>query len=287
MLNVNINYPYPIIRDYLEDYNSTIFEGKLTVSLEKDGYYVKPKFEINNDEINKLIETGFLSYAIEVQCVSTWFRKFYKIQNNETIRLDPHMIHERVELMPCVIVTKSIESYKINDFVDEYQDINIKLKSGDVVAIGTKRVFDALYQNDIIKDGTSIVNVKGSDSIKEIEYDYSKSIIVITLPMKQYEDYIDCGYNKSKYKVLNAILTIPVLVEVITIIRDDELYPEKQSGLSGNAWYKTIVANLKRYAENNENKYMQLLNSSFLSAEILLGNNYVDALNYVQESIFE
>ena len=68
MLNVNINYPYPIIRDYLEDYNSTIFEGKLTVSLEKDGYYVKPKFEINNDEINKLIETGFLSYAIEVQC---------------------------------------------------------------------------------------------------------------------------------------------------------------------------------------------------------------------------
>ncbi len=284
MLNAKINYPYPIIRDYLEDYGSTIFEGKLTVSLEKDGYYVKPKFEINNDEINELIETGYLTYAIEVQCVSTWFRKFYKIQKDEPIWLDPCLIHERVELMPCLVVTKAIESFKINDFVEEYQDINIQLKSGDIVAIGAKRVFDALYQNDLIKDGTSIVNVKGSDSIKELEYDYSKSIIVITLPQKQYDDYLDCGYNKSKYKVLNAILTIPVLVEAITIIRDDESNQDKQSGFSGNSWYKTIVANLKRYAENDENRYEQLLNNPFSSAEILLGNNYTDALEYVQKS---
>ena len=40
MLNANMNYPYPIIRDYLEDYVTTVFEGKLSVSLEKDGYYI-------------------------------------------------------------------------------------------------------------------------------------------------------------------------------------------------------------------------------------------------------
>lgn len=279
-----MNYPYPIIRDYLEDYVTTVFEGKLSVSLEKDGYYIKPQFIVNNPDIIRLIEDGYLSYAIEVQCVSTWYRRFFKVIDNEIIRLEPQMIHERVEVIPCIIATKAIIPFKNDDFVEEYQNINIDLKCGDVVAIGTKKVFDALYQNDIIKDGSSIVTVKGSDRIKNIEYDFNNKIIEITLPIKQYEDYLDCGYNKTKYKALNAIITIPVIVEAINIIRDDEMNPDKQSGYGNYAWYKTIVANLKRYAENDENRYANLLNKPFSSSEILLGYNYVDALKFVRDS---
>lgn len=40
MLNVNINYPYPVIREYIEDYKNTIFTGKLTVQLESEGYVI-------------------------------------------------------------------------------------------------------------------------------------------------------------------------------------------------------------------------------------------------------
>ena len=284
MLNVNINYPYPVIRDYPEDYVTTVFEGKLSVSLDNDGYYITPQFSVNNHDITKLLDDGYLSYAIEVQCVSTWFRKLFKVIDNQTIRLDPRMIHERVEVIPCIIVKKAITAFKIVDFVEEYHDVSISLKCGDVIAIGTKKYFDALYQNDIIKDGSSIVTVKGSDRIKNIEYDFNSSIIEITLPIQQYEDYLDCGYNKAKYKSLNAIITIPVLVEAISIIRDDEINPEKQSGYGNYAWYKTIVANLKRYAENDENRYVNLLNKSSSSSEILLGNNYMDALKYMRDS---
>ena len=43
------------------------------------------------------------------------------------------------------------------------------------------------------------------------------------------------------------------------------------------------MANLKRYAENNENNYKKLLDKPFTSAEILLGNNSAAALSYLNE----
>ena len=187
-------------------------------------------FEINNKGIQILLSKRILTYALEVQCVSTWFRKLYTIHENRVIRLDPQMIHERVELIPCIVVATSIEGFTNEDFAEEYQDMKFDLNAGDIIGIGQKRTFDALYQNDIIKNGSSIVDVGGNDKLKEIQCDFSQSTIKLTLPADQYENYRSCGYNRSKYKMLNAILIVPALVEAIGIIAADEKDPEHQSG---------------------------------------------------------
>ena len=51
--------------------------------------------------------------------------------------------------------------------------------------------------------------------------------------------------------------------------------------ITPQAWYKTIVVNLKRFAENDERKYLQLLETPFASAELLLGNNSAKALDFL------
>ena len=191
------------------------------------------------------------------------------------------MIHERVELIPCIVAATSIEGFTNEDFAEEYQDMKFDLNAGDIIGIGQKRTFDALYQNDIIKNGSSIVDVGGNDKLKEIQCDFSQSTIKLTLPADQYENYRSCGYNRSKYKMLNAILIVPALVEAIGIIAADEKDPEHQSGHKNRAWYKTIVVNLKRFAENDERKYLQLLETPFASAELLLGNNSAKALDFL------
>ena len=283
MFNVNINYPYPVIREYEEDYKSTSFTGELAVCLEPDGYAIHPSFDVENDEIRTLVEEGVLTYAIEVQCVSTWFRKLYRIVDNKVVRLNPEEIHERVELTPCIIAAKSFQGFTNADFEEEYQGMTFEINAGDIIGIGQKRTFDALYKNDIIKNGSSIVNIGGSDKIKEITCDFNGSIIQITLPKDQYSDYMDCGYNRIKYKSLNAILTIPALVEAIMTIANDERNPDETSGFESKTWYKTIVVNLKRCAENDENKYKQLLDKPFASAELLLGNNSAAALKFLSQ----
>lgn len=284
MLNPNINYPYPVIRVYEEDYRTTVFKGSLTVNLQPDCYLVRPNFEINNDGIAELISDGKLTYAIEVQSPATWYRKLFQVKDNKPIRLNPTFLHERVELTPCIVAATDITEFTNSDFEEEYAGMLFDINAGDVIAIGEIRSFDALYQNDVIKNGSSIVNIGGSNDTKEIVCDLTGNLIQITLPAAQYDDYKDCGYLKTKYKTLNAILTIPALVEAICIIADDVKDPDHTSGLESNAWYKTIVVNLKRVAENNENKYQKLLEKPFASAEMLLGNNYVYALKYVKDT---
>lgn len=283
MLNPNINYPYPVIRTYTEDYKTTVFSGDLAVNLQPDGYLIRPEFKIKNSDINDMISDGSLTYAVEIQSPATWFRKLYPVKNNNTIRLDPTLLHERVELIPCIVATSNLSSFTNYDFEDEYQGMSFELNAGDIIAIGEVRCFDALYQNDVIKNGSSIVNIKGDVHSKEIVCNYAGNIIEISLPLAQYTDYTECGYDRTKYKTLNAILTIPVLVEAICIIANDENNPEEKSGFESYAWYKTIVVNLKRAAENDENKYRKLLEKPFASAELLLGNNYIHALKFVKD----
>lgn len=283
MLNANINYPYPVIRDYVEDYQTTVFKGALVVNLQPDGYLVRPNFEIQNPGIDNLIAEGKMTYALEVQSPATWFRKLYLINDNKPIRLDPAYLHERVELTPCIVATRSIPGFTNGDFETEYTGMSFDINAGDIIAIGEKRSFDALYQDDIIKNGSSIVNIAGSDSAKEIICDFTGSIIKITLPAEQYEDYVECGYLKTKYKTLNAILTIPALVEAIGIIASDENNQEHTSGFESKAWYKTIMVNLKRAAAGNDAKYRQMLGKPFAAAELLLGNNYAFALGFVKK----
>lgn len=282
MLNANINYPYPVVRESCEDYRTTFFKGALTVNLQPDGYLIRPNFEIQNEGINEMLAAGDLTYAIEVQSPATWFRKLYPVKDNKTIRLDPTLIHERVELTPCIVAAKYISGFTNSDFEEEYAGMTFNINAGDVIAIGERRTFDALYQNDVIKNGSSIVSIGGSDTVKEVVVNYTGSVIEITLPGAQYQDYKECGYSKAKYKTLNAILTIPVLVEAIGIIALDET-SEHSSGFENKAWYKTIVVNLKRAAENDENKYIQLLNKPFAAAELLLGNNYAAALKFMHD----
>ena len=283
MLNININYPYPVIRPNEEDYVNTVFTGDLTVTPENDGYYIRPEFSIANAEIKKLIDEGKLTYAVEIECVSTWLRRLVRITDNKPEKIEPTCIHETVELTPCIIAMEKITDFTNSDFAEEYCSIKYTINAGEVVGIGQKRTFDAFYQSDIIKDGSSIVHFEGSDSLKELSCDFTSNLINITLPKEQFDVYKNCGYNKNKYKILNAIFSIPVVVEAIGIISNDEKNPGEKSGFEGKSWYKTIVANLKRYAENNENNYKKLLDKPFTSAEILLGNNSAAALSYLNE----
>lgn len=283
MLNPNINYPYPVIRVHTEDYRTTVFKGELAVNLQPDGYLLRPNFEIHNTSIADLISEGKLTYAVEIQSPATWYRKLFPVKENKPIRLNPTFLHERVELTPCIVATTQISGFTNADFEDEYQGMSFDINAGDVIAIGEIRSFDALYQNDVIKNGSSIVSITESDSAKEISCDFTGNIIEIFLPADQYKDYMECGYLKAKYKTLNAILTIPALVEAIGIISNDEKNPNQTSGCESKAWYKTIVVNLKRAAENNEEKYRALLDKPFASAELLLGNNYAFALKFLNQ----
>lgn len=251
----------------IEYFFYSIYRGKLEVEI-RDG---EKRVEITQNNLGEMI-TFYEKYCKEHMADDTAF----KFTAPSYWRLLQDSRHKIIKA-PFEYNGKSMGNYELylltGDDVVEKKVLEMRQ-----AGIGQKRTFDALYQNDIIKNGSSIVDVGGNDKLKEIQCDFSQSTIKLTLPADQYENYRSCGYNRSKYKMLNAILIVPALVEAIGIIAADEKDPEHQSGHQNRAWYKTIVVNLKRFAENDEKKYLQLLEKPFASAELLLGKRNVTAM---------
>lgn len=284
MMNADINFPYPLIRQDKGDYKTTVFEGKLRVLPTSGGYMIYPDFTIKNKEINQLLQDGSLTYAIEVSCSSTLFRKLYRVKNNNSILLEATMVHGNVDLYPCIIVQENVIGFSNDDFADEYENMRFDLHTGDIVAIGASKAFDAIYQNDVMQ-GSSIVAISGNKKAKRVSCNLEGNIIKVILPLKEFENYQYCGQITKKIDVLNAIYVIPALVYAIDIINEEygNDMAMDESDYEDKAWYKTITGKLKQLADRDEGKYKKLLEDSFSSAELLLENNSEKAVEFLAD----
>ena len=274
MLNSSINYPYPLLRSTPVDYLSSVFDADIIVSPKSDGYEISVHYKLNAIHVEKLINSGAASYGLEIQCTSTWYRDL-KLSNNadDKIFIPSTLIHQRVDICPCIVSCADISEFLSEDFSEEYQGIQISINRGEVLAIGNRKKFDALYKEDIIKKSESIIHfsVSPNDTIESVEYDYD--VIQIHLPPRQWELYDNIGqYEPWKIPMLNAIYATPIITEAITIICHDE-----EMGIDGPmsnyAWYKTLKYMIGKLANNDLTKYRKLLKNTISTAQMLLNDN--------------
>ena len=193
MLNSNIKYPYPLLRETPEDYVSSTFNGNLEVLREDQGFRIVPRFSVNNEQINELINSGMFSYAVQIQCRSTYYRTVEYIKDNTPFFIYGGTVHELVELCPCIIAMKDLEGYLCDDFVPAFKLSPVNIYKNDVVGIGNIIRFRAYYKADEVKKASSVVTVQADATIERIQVDLNKPNIIVTLPQNQYDAYMNIG----------------------------------------------------------------------------------------------
>ena len=137
MLNSSIKYPYPLLRETPEDFRTSIFTGNLEVLREDQGFRVVPRFTTNNEQINSLIQANIFSYAVQIQCRSTYFRDVEYIKDNNSFFIFGGQVHELVELCPCIIAMQDLEGYSCEDFVPAFKESPVNIYKNDVVGMNT------------------------------------------------------------------------------------------------------------------------------------------------------
>lgn len=274
MLNSAINYPYPVLRTNLEDYDKSTFCANVTVDPTTEGYRIFVKYDVNNAEVIDLLEKGDVTFALEIQCISTWYRRLELSDCDEqTIFLQSNMIHDRVDLCPCIVARKNIKDFYSDDFSEEYKNIPFSINTGEVIAIGERKKFEALYKDDIIKKSESIVHFQDDNKADIMYCEWDNPIIQIHIPTKQYALYTHMGqYESWKVPLLNAIYVTPVIVEALTYIYQDEC-KNGDNSLSEYAWYKTLKFLTGKIAKNDSAKYKKLLGDPLKLAQLLLNDN--------------
>lgn len=285
MLNSEMNYPYPVLRSEPGDYKTAIFSVMLVKEDREDGYHLKIDYSVNNGEIEKLIKSKAIAFALQIQCTSTWYRKIQISGSpSQIICIPAGEVHGKVELCPCIVALKELDNFQNSDFSEDFEGISFQLHKGDVVGIGDRYKFEAIYKDDIIKSGDSIVHVVKDLKSPVMHCEWEFETIQIHLPMKQYEQYCIIGeQEKWKLPVLNAIYVVPVIVQAISEIAKDELYGGDQT-LKDYTWYKTLHFLMEKKANGETNKFRNLLRNPIKTAQILLDDNSSQSIEILSKT---
>ena len=279
MLNNNACFPYPVLRQKPEDYKTAIFNDEHKIEAGIDCFHVRTNFSVNNHQIRELISREKMSYALYISCPATMYRRLEFVRAVTDYRIPAGDVHFRVEVTPCIIVKKPIEHFSVDDFQDDFQKIDFNLAIGDIAGIGNAHSFDALYDPDIIKEGAPIIEISESD-VQFMEVSFEEPHIVVKLPKEQYRNYKGCKGITEKYDLLNSVITVPVLVQAISII--DEQNDAEESTYSELAWYSTLNQKLKQMA-HTEAEYSKMLENPVTTAERIMADNSARALLKVNE----
>ena len=274
MLNSNMNYPYPMLRTKPVDYKSSVFESNVSKENSKDGYYIKVDFKVANSEIEELLNSNVLSYAVQLQCTSTWYRELKLCDSDSFVFFLPsQMVHNRVDLCPCIIALKKIEDFSNSDFSEDFDGISYEINKGEAVAIGERQRFDAIYKSDIIKKGDPIVHFVNDDRCTVMFCEWEYDTIRIHLPKEQYEKYNNVGkYEPWKVPILNSIYVVPAIVQGIYEIFLDVV--KNGSGtLENYSWYTTLKVMIQKLANDSDEEFRKMLHDPIKTAQRLMNDN--------------
>ena len=283
MLNLRASYPYPLLRPEPLDYKESIFKSGLDIMREEDGFSIVPSFSTENSEVQQLIDEGFATYALQIRCKTTWYRDFIIIKDNQREFISSTLLHDRVELYPCIIMLKNFPGFKSSDFIEAYGDQSFDLSKSDVIGIGIPVYFKAYYESDEIKEPNSIITIDKIDNEEYIKVllDNPDGNIHVQMPEEQYQKYMNIGTygNSNKVALLHTTVHIPVIVFALQAMRyDDEDSPDTYST---KGWYKSLETAMLKLCNGNQNEVDELLNDPLNAAERLLRNNMSDALTII------
>ncbi len=286
MLSSSMNYPYPILRAKPVDYRRSVFEVEVEKETIKEGFNLRITYKVNNIEIKELLDRHILAYAVQIQCISTWYRDL-KIcySEKQEIFIPSGVVHERVDLCPCIISIEKIENFINSDFTEDFDGISYEINKGEVVAIGERQKFDAIYKDDIIKKGDPIVHFVNDENSPVMFCEWEYDAIRIHLPKEQYRKYNKIGkFETWKIPMLNAIYVVPVVVLGIYEIYRDEV-EQRLSTLEGYSWYKTLKFLIMKSAKDDKEEFNRMLRDPIKTAQRLLNNNSNQVLELVENSL--
>ena len=280
MLRSDASYPYPVIRTTAGDFGKTVFKDDIKVEAGIDGYKLTTNFSVNNPAIQNMLNKGLLKYAVSITCKSTLLREMYYVDVVPSeIMIDAGNVHYQVNYIAYIIANEEISHYTNEDFSEDYKGIEFRLKRGDIVGIGTPRLFKALYERDQINDVSSIITVSGSDTQNYMTVDLDNPQIKVILPKEQLSLYKTCGNRKDKYSLLHSVVVIPALMEAIYVAQTAEDGSEEAQ----RPWCITLQQQIKQLSSMLHESEEFLYEHPLRTAQIIMNNNSKSALNSIEE----
>lgn len=281
----NISYPYPVLRAEPVDFENSCFMSEYKLETSREGYTLMVDFSVSDSYSQSLIKEGKIRYAVHMICKETLFRNMYTSGDcRQKIFVKAGDIHGDVFVTGYLVADTEIDNYSNPDFGEGYKGISFTLHQGDIVGIGAKVKFQALFDKEIITDAASIMQVAEDRNIKYMETDIDNDHIIIKLPPAQFKIYRNLKFDKTKWDIANATIVIPTLVEVLSVMNQDRKAKERnESDFDSYPWFRTLSRNILEVAGKLNISEDELYEHPCRTAQILMNNNSAKVFNLIDE----
>lgn len=301
MRNKVIEYPHPVLTEYMNDFPECSFSIEITshgdngkdLELEIQSSLICPG-------ILDMITKGIAKICVRIYCHRTIYRtvKDLSIEKSTIITIPKKLVSEALELQGLIVATQNVDNYNLNEFNNEYfGGLTFKLRKGAIIANepGLKIKLNSIYEKNV----SGIVQVTGSSTISEMKVHYSSTeetdpalsnYIVITLPNNEYKTYVKLRTKKHLKndidRFLQSAIILPAITEAISLLRREEEIEltEDDPHYKGTIWADSIIHAL---AKLGVEELATSPRTNYELANMLLGNVVNDSINNLMQKLID
>lgn len=197
-------FPYPVLGrgdDYLNSEFQTTIDVRKDASPETNNIFLEYSFLLSSDSLTDLIAENKVSYAIDVACTDTLYRRVFLVGQSGAIEFRDGELYGKVLISPLIVAKTEIKNYFSEDLNEEFGDDPFAISPGDILAYDDPQVkyieFNKLQFESLVRVETSL-------EIPEETYRFSLEEDMITIYMgKKFRHIWDvCREEKDKAPML-------------------------------------------------------------------------------------
>jgi hypothetical protein len=240
------SFPYPVLAPFRDDVTPNSFSFQIAVTSDADNFYVEARFDYSNSTLQRLVNEGTAVYAVQLECKRNYFRALHLSKDAiQKIVVSASELVGRVEANGFILASNRIGDYAIEGAHADYGDASFAVQAGDVLALSTTQRFDAYVDYDPLRQISSILTVRKSETLEEgeMQLDTSEDRLVATLSQRDYERYTDLKGDPTLRPLLANEIVVPALLEAVHEIRsvgEDDFESEMTK-----RWFRSIVKKLE------------------------------------------
>lgn len=248
-------FPHPVLVPFRDDVAPNHFGLQVKVSSDADSYYIDVSFDYENSTLSALIGTGAAVHAVHLECKRNFYREMFCFKDrSHRLSIRASEFVGRVEVCGFISAQETIESYRIVGSHADYGNAAFKIVPGDILALAPAQTFDAFVDYDPLKNISSILTIRRSETIEEgsMSLDTNDDRIVVTLSQRDYDRYTDLKADPALGPLLSNQVVVPALLEAVHEIRDT---PDDSFEIEMHKrWFRSIYKKLDDSGTNIRNK---------------------------------
>lgn len=273
-------YPYPVISNTCDDFINCSFCMNIGIEIVDDAYCINARVELSCPDIQKLIVISRASFALNIECSSTLYRKIFTFNKFEyKLTIPANDVDGKVDIYPLIISNVNNDLYYSKYFNPDYSGTSFIIKKGDILGYDDPASFDAVKYSESKKDIPSIFAIRLDEDLNmPFNVIHGDNKIMIYLSEEYYKKYNEMSQNPNIQPILVSTFIIPALVYVLEDIRNTN----DLSSISDKRWFMVIKSKLASFNIDIEDPN-SFNDSTIIIAQKLLGDFYSNAIDLVYE----